>query len=472
MRSAAEQLDFGYRSVGALQSTPYAETRGEHQPYCGLPLTVRDGSTTLWTATGYNGRGQLTGETLGNGTHTDTEYAYEADMPWLASERTTGPAGSTLLDLSYGYDSNGNVTSRTDAVFGGRGFESYTYDGLSRMRTHQLGTNAVEHYDYDDLGNLTNNNGTAQTYSTTAPHQLATVRGAQVATDERGRVTHGPDFDVPAYTDFDLPASMNDATVQASFVAEHGVRARVMPTLPRAPRRRPTSTSTPETTCMRARGERCARITPSPAARSIEPTAKRRNARPLTPRAKAETLDRGGRCRARSRFVRETGPSESRRPARPRVSKRVWGLFTTLALARTLFQQDRLSHECDTARRCCGAAIDATGTARHRFCLAPTGRRISDGYRVDDSCVRARPGRRRAIGSVDVDGSRSRGGLRAGDRDPPANHSLRRPDSMSARWRSVDGIRSGGVAEVLTARLTCAGRAIERTATKLALECS
>jgi YD repeat-containing protein len=83
------------------------------------------------------------------------------------------------MDLSYTYDANGNVLTRSDSTMGRS--EGFSYDGLSRLRSRTLSTlvspgppgpgtpvvsgppqpsraryqTTTERYDYDDLGNLT-----------------------------------------------------------------------------------------------------------------------------------------------------------------------------------------------------------------------------------------------------------------------------------------------------------------------------
>ena len=192
----------------------------EYDELSGQPVAVHDGRTTLWTGDAYDGQGRLTAETLGNGTH--TAYRYGDDQPWLAQMQTADAAGHALMDVSYGYDPNGNVTSRADAVLGGPA-EGYTYDGLSRLRTHTVAHHPMEHFDYDDLGNLTNNNGTTQTYSPTVPHRLISTSSSRdpVITDTRGRIGSGPGF-TASYTDFDLPTTMTSGSTSAAFRYDAG----------------------------------------------------------------------------------------------------------------------------------------------------------------------------------------------------------------------------------------------------------
>ena len=224
---AALQLDFGYDAGGRLETLTYPEVAGgrrqltyEYDELSGQPVAVHDGRTTLWTGDAYDGQGRLTAETLGNGTH--TAYRYGDDQPWLAQMQTADAAGHALMDVSYGYDPNGNVTSRADAVLGGPA-EGYTYDGLSRLRTHTVAHHPMEHFDYDDLGNLTNNNGTTQTYSPTVPHRLISTSSSRdpVITDTRGRIGSGPGF-TASYTDFDLPTTMTSGSTSAAFRYDAG----------------------------------------------------------------------------------------------------------------------------------------------------------------------------------------------------------------------------------------------------------
>jgi RHS repeat-associated protein len=78
-----------------------------------------------------------------------TSYGYD-ELDRLTSATTTH-ATDTLLDLGYGYDADGNLTSYTDDT----GTASFTYDDLNRLIAATYPGSQSYGYTYDAVGNLT-----------------------------------------------------------------------------------------------------------------------------------------------------------------------------------------------------------------------------------------------------------------------------------------------------------------------------
>jgi large repetitive protein len=129
------------------------------------------------------------------GTGDTRTFGYDA-LHRLTSDTLAAPGGATVASIQYGYDANGNETSKATTGFAGSSANTYTYDYANRLASWDNGTTTVA-YGYDDSGNrtragdrtfgydqrneLTSGNGT--TYSYTARGTLAsTSTGAGTTT--------------------------------------------------------------------------------------------------------------------------------------------------------------------------------------------------------------------------------------------------------------------------------------------------
>src|SRR5690606_22252593 len=89
------------------------------------------GSITHFAAGNYNGFGQVTQYTLGNGLTTTREYEYG-----LPTRFHTPVSGSNpLQDYRLEYDNNLNITKRQDLSQGRNLTENFTYDNLNRLKS-------------------------------------------------------------------------------------------------------------------------------------------------------------------------------------------------------------------------------------------------------------------------------------------------------------------------------------------------
>ena len=59
-----------------------------------------------------------------------------------------------MASISYGYDPNGNLTSKTTAGFAGAAANTYSYDEANRLTSWNNGATTTN-YSYDSAGNLT-----------------------------------------------------------------------------------------------------------------------------------------------------------------------------------------------------------------------------------------------------------------------------------------------------------------------------
>ena len=168
----------------------------------------------MWTVHSRKPDGALqTGQYGGGllGLRTDREYD-----PMGRMERVSWTTPALSYEVTYGYDGEGNVISRSED--GIKRTEKFDYDELHRLRfwtLHSAGSKTATHvtqYDYDLMGNLSkvyvdgklteDNKHGAQG----KPHALADDGfGATFDYDDRGRLTGEPERKT-AYTNFDLPA--------------------------------------------------------------------------------------------------------------------------------------------------------------------------------------------------------------------------------------------------------------------------
>jgi len=124
-------------------------------------------------------------------------------MRLLQKQAGSGSGGTiNLQNLSYGFDNGGNVTGITDAINSGQAL-SFGYDWLNRLTSASstaVGTGQYNHtYAYNAIGNITSNNGSSYSYSTTQPHAVTAAFGNSYGYDANGNQT-GRTIGSTAYT--------------------------------------------------------------------------------------------------------------------------------------------------------------------------------------------------------------------------------------------------------------------------------
>ncbi|MGC8385018.1 RHS repeat-associated core domain-containing protein [Pseudomonas aeruginosa] len=120
------------------------------------PLGADGAGTTLRQIQARDARDQIVRESYGNGVLSQRDY--QPATGWLTRIQAS-KGGSVLQSPSYRYDGLGNLLERSDA----RGYsEVLSYDDLNRLlrsaRTLD-GTQVVQDFTYDALGNLTGKSG-------------------------------------------------------------------------------------------------------------------------------------------------------------------------------------------------------------------------------------------------------------------------------------------------------------------------
>jgi len=117
----------------------------------------------------YNATGQITKIEYGNGDV--TEYTYDSQTLRLTHLVTTSLSEGTIQDLSYEYDSVGNIIQITDAV--NTATQTFQYDELNRLVVAS-GAYGTKYYDYDEIGNMTLKDGVIYSYGEAGagPHAI------------------------------------------------------------------------------------------------------------------------------------------------------------------------------------------------------------------------------------------------------------------------------------------------------------
>ncbi|MFI7501164.1 LamG-like jellyroll fold domain-containing protein [Streptomyces sp. NPDC049687] len=138
---AAGTTTYGYDTAGRLSSLNDPAT-GNQLTYTYDQLndlrTVKYGSTGQTRTFTYDSRHELTNDVLVQG-------------------------ASTVASVAYGYDENGNLTSKTTAGVSGASANTYTYDWANRLTSWNNGSTTTS-YAYDASGNRIRNGADVYTY--------------------------------------------------------------------------------------------------------------------------------------------------------------------------------------------------------------------------------------------------------------------------------------------------------------------
>ncbi len=153
---------YTYDPMDRVVTTTYPDNEVVRNTYnaAGQPATLRSDTYgyNYVSSASYTAPGAMAAMTYGNGLTTNYDYYDDPGeaLSFRLQRVQVGPAGS-LLNLSYTYDSVGNVVTITDSKNSGQ-VQNFTYDALDRL-THAWttggGNGAYDWtYAYDQIGNL------------------------------------------------------------------------------------------------------------------------------------------------------------------------------------------------------------------------------------------------------------------------------------------------------------------------------
>ncbi|WP_251067262.1 LamG-like jellyroll fold domain-containing protein [Streptomyces sp. ISL-36] len=156
--------------------------------------TVNDGATGSAMTYSYDVTNKVTQIEYGAG-KSKRNFSYDA-LERMTNDKLTSPTGKVLSSTTYGWDENGNETSKTTTGVAGASTNTYTYDWANRLSSWNNGT-TTEAYGYDGSGNRTRVGASTYTYdarnrltSDGRTTYLYTARGTMSqATDQSGLTT-------------------------------------------------------------------------------------------------------------------------------------------------------------------------------------------------------------------------------------------------------------------------------------------
>jgi RHS repeat-associated protein len=223
---SAGSSSFGYNGDGAMTSRTDAAGATSYSYDTGGRLkTVADPATGTPLTLSYNTLSQVAGIQYGSGN--TRAFGYDP-LHRLTSDTLKTPANATIASIGYGYDSNGNETSKTTTGFTGASSNTYSYDQANRVTSWNNGTATVS-YGYDASGNRTQVGANVYTYDArdqltsdgtnsytyTARGTRSRQNGTVFTSDAFGQaISQGPQ----TYTYDALGRALTDTTTGASTI--------------------------------------------------------------------------------------------------------------------------------------------------------------------------------------------------------------------------------------------------------------
>ena len=150
---------YTYNPKNQIESLTYPtgfRVRHDYSPN-GILTDLYDDATgqRLWHLTSHDARGQVTGETYGNGSHTSITRNKSDGL-------ITSISTPNIHQWSYTYDLVGNMTSRKNIKSGLQ--ESFEYDNMYRLIRVAKGNSITQQLTYDEAGNILSKSDVAGRY--------------------------------------------------------------------------------------------------------------------------------------------------------------------------------------------------------------------------------------------------------------------------------------------------------------------
>ncbi|MFB9622688.1 RHS repeat domain-containing protein [Nonomuraea helvata] len=138
--------------------------------------TTTDPVTSRTLTYGYDSVSRLKTITATSGTASTQTFDYD-DMDRVKSQTLKNGSGAQLATITYGWDKDDNLTTKTTTGLAGAGSNTYGYDHAGRLTSWTAPGGAVTAYEWDAAGNRTKAGNATFTY------------------DERNRLTSGDGTD-------------------------------------------------------------------------------------------------------------------------------------------------------------------------------------------------------------------------------------------------------------------------------------
>src|SRR6266498_4209824 len=144
---------FAYNADGSMTSRADAAGPTSYTyDTAGRVSTVVNPTTGVQLGYGYNPLSLVSSVTYGSTGNART-VGYDSRHRLVSDDLRT-PAGTSIAKITYGYDSNGNETSKTTTGFAGSSANTYSYDRADRLILWYDGITNTN-YTYDKSGNRT-----------------------------------------------------------------------------------------------------------------------------------------------------------------------------------------------------------------------------------------------------------------------------------------------------------------------------
>lgn len=221
---ATYQFDYAYNTLGQLDALTYpTSTAGVRFKakfgYTGGYLSsVQDytgnfNGPVLWNLNLMDARFNAVSETYGNGLWLQNAFDPLTGVP-TTRKSGTGGLDSNVQNLSYAWDTAGNLTSRTDLRQSLT--ESFSYDALDRLTQASGPGTQLLTLAFDAIGNITSKSGVGSyTYSPTKKHAVTSAGGTAYTYDANGNlITRGGA--AVGWTSYNLPSSIGDPSGYSS----------------------------------------------------------------------------------------------------------------------------------------------------------------------------------------------------------------------------------------------------------------
>jgi RHS repeat-associated protein len=172
---------FGYNADGAMVSrNDAAGATTYNYDTAGRITGIANSGNAVQVGYGYNNLSQVNAITYG-GTGNKRTIGYDS-LHRLTSDELKTPVGASIGKITYGYDPNGNETSKTTTGFAGASANTYTYDLADRLTSWNSTI-----YAYDKAGNRSQ--AGAKTFTYDERNQLITADGSTYNYTPRGSLS-------------------------------------------------------------------------------------------------------------------------------------------------------------------------------------------------------------------------------------------------------------------------------------------
>ena len=213
------QFDYTYNALlGQLETLTYPTStagvrfKAKLGYLAGYLASVQDytgnvNGSVLWNLNLLDARMNATSETYGNGLWLQNGYDALTGVP-TTRKSGTGGQSSNVQNLSYGWDTSGNLSNRQDLRQSIS--ETFTYDALDRLTLASGPASQSTAIGYSAIGNLTSKTGVGSyTYHATKKHAVVNAGGTGYGYDGNGNLISRGGATV-SWSSFNYPTYLAD----------------------------------------------------------------------------------------------------------------------------------------------------------------------------------------------------------------------------------------------------------------------